>query len=163
MMHASKEGNKMKTVLFLHGMESKPGGSKAKYLEAKGYKVLNPHLPKSSFEESIRISQELVGAESPDVIVGSSRGAAVGMCLDTGVPMVLIAPAWRHFKHSEDKEISARCVVLHSEADDIVKYEDSITICNSSGATLIKVGENHRMSDSDALEAILDAVRYVTR
>ena len=34
----------MKTVLFLHGLESKPGGTKPTYLEDNGYCVLNPCL-----------------------------------------------------------------------------------------------------------------------
>ena len=45
----------MKTVLFLHGLESKPGGTKPTYLEDNGYCVLNPKLPKYSFEESLSL------------------------------------------------------------------------------------------------------------
>ena len=53
----------MKKVLFLHGRESKPGGSKAKYLEGLGYEVFNPLLPQDSYEESLSIAQRLIDKE----------------------------------------------------------------------------------------------------
>jgi len=70
-------------ILFLHGLESKPGGTKARKLEEAGHEVLNPALPKHSLEESITIAQLLVDYESPDIIVGSSRGGAVATAQDT--------------------------------------------------------------------------------
>ena len=154
----------MAKVLFLHGLESKPGGTKAKYLESAGHTVLNPALPKWSFEESVSIAQHLVDKEDPDVIVGSSRGGAVAMSLSThGAKTVLIAPAWKHFKHTENAECTKGAMILHSEADDIVVIEDSYHLAKKFGATIIKVGDCHRMNDEGALEALADAVRWVTK
>ena len=152
----------MKTVLFLHGLESKPGGTKPSYLETNGYRVLNPKLPKSSFEESIAIAQDLIDNECPDVIVGSSRGGAVGRCVDPGAAkLVLLAPAWKHFALSAGKTVDSTAMILHSKDDVIVKYEDSQELTEACGATLVTVGECHRMRDTDALEAMLDAVKWV--
>jgi hypothetical protein len=153
----------MKTVLFLHGLESKPGGTKPKYLETHGFKVLNPKLPKYSFEESVAIAQGVIDRDMPDVIVGSSRGGAVAMCVDPGdAKLVLLAPAWSHFMQTAGKKVDSTAMILHSERDVIVKYEDSQQLTESCKATLITVGECHRMRDADALEAMLDAVKWVT-
>ena len=155
-------------VLFLHGLESKPGGSKAKFLEANGLEVLNPALPRESFEESLRIAQEVIDEQRPDVVVGSSRGGAVAMGVNTcGAPVVLIAPAWKRFLN--EQQISAwdiRCepqdtIVLHSRKDDLVLYEDSEALNSEWGVKVIEVGDGHRMSDDDALAAMLDVVQWL--
>ena len=158
-------GVKVKKILFLHGLESTPGGTKPQYLKKHGYKVLNPGLPKSSFEESVRIAQKAVDEEEPDVIVGSSRGGAVALCLEPrGAKLVLIAPAWKRFDRTrETASLKSECVILHSENDNIVNIEDSLQLIEATSATLIKVGLDHRMSDRDALEGMLDAVKWVAQ
>ena len=154
----------MKKILFLHGLESQPGGSKPRFLKEKGYHVLNPNLPKSSFEESIKIAQDQVDSEEPDIIVGSSRGGAVAMCLDPrDAKLVLIAPAWKNFTHSQDKEVPSTSMILHSMLDDVVDYEDSVELSTSTGAYLMEVGESHRMNDNDALEGLVEAVEWATQ
>ena len=142
-------------VLFLHGLESKPGGSKAQYLEGLGHDVLNPHLPKHDFEESVSIAQEYIDNEQPDVIVGSSRGGAVAMAVDArGARTVLIAPAWKRF--DIPPAAASGTTVLHCQSDKIVHYEDSEEINN---VNLVPCGDNHRMNDVDALEALGKAVQ----
>lgn len=155
-------------VLFLHGLESQPGGTKATYLEGKGFQVLNPALPKMDFEKSLVIAQEVIDKEAPDVIVGSSRGGAVAMGVNPcGAALVLIAPAWRRFLNAEKiAEWDIRCepqatIILHSRDDDIVSIDDSREIANQHGVKLIEVGVGHRMSDADALEAMHDTVSWL--
>ena len=141
-------------VLFLHGLESKPGGTKVQYLQSMGHTVLNPALPKNDFEESVRIAQEEVDTNQPDVIVGSSRGGAVAMELDTaGARLVLIAPAWEKF--GSTTSVPPGTNVLHCTTDDEVPISDSEKL---KGATLIPCGEGHRMIDPDALESLGQAV-----
>ena len=145
-------------ILFLHGLESKPGGSKVKFLESKGYEVLNPLLPKWSWDESLANAQTLINSERPDLIIGSSRGGAVGLSVNTlGIKLVLIAPAWKQF--GGNIQLASSGVVLHCREDKYVPYEDSEELRDKTGATLITCGTNHRMNDPDALEAILDAVK----
>ena len=80
-------------VLFLHGLESKPGGTKATFLKKNGYDVLNPALPRNDFNISVKVAQDTIDAEKPDLVVGSSRGGAVAMCVSTrGAPLILILP-----------------------------------------------------------------------
>ena len=125
------------------------------YLEGLGYDVLNPLLPRDNFEESIMIAQEYVDNESPDVIVGSSRGGAVAMSIDPrGARIVLIAPAWKRFDVTPN--LSSDTTVLHCTNDKIVYYEDSEDL---KVQNLIPCGDDHRMSDHDALEALGNAIK----
>jgi predicted esterase YcpF (UPF0227 family) len=153
----------MKKILFLHGLESRPGGSKAKTLERRGYTVLNPHLPKSSWEESVAIAQETIDTQSPEIIVGSSRGGAIAMNIDPkGAKLVLIAPAWKRFGGSM-AECDGSTVILHCATDDQVAYADSEELSELSGANLIRCGTSHRMDDSESLDAIIDAVAWCAK
>jgi len=142
-------------ILFLHGLESKPGGSKPNYLEGLGHTVLNPALPHDDFELSMQIAQEEIDNEHPDIVVGSSRGGAIGMALDLqGARLILIAPAWKRF--DVGPKAPAGTKVLHCTSDDQVYYEDSEDI--QGEPELIPCGDNHRMNDSDALAALGKAV-----
>ena len=154
----------MKKVLFLHGLESKPGGSKAKYLEKCGYEVINPHLPKWSWDESVEVAQNEIDTHEPDVIVGSSRGGAVALSVDPkGAKLVLIAPAWTRFiPDTKFDHVDKTTCVIHCPDDDLVEIGDSQRLSENTGANLIRAGVSHRMSDEEALEAILDAVRWTT-
>jgi len=141
-------------ILFLHGLESLPGGSKVEYLRGLGHDVLNPLLPKDDFEESVSIAQEQVDLESPDLIIGSSRGGAVAMAVDPGrARLILIAPAWKHF--DVPPSAPANTDVLHCTTDDIVLFKDSQKL---QGANLVPCGDDHRMADDNALAALGRAV-----
>ena len=151
----------MAKILFLHGMESKPGGAKAQHLEKAGHIVFNPALPKYSFEESVAIAQGVIDRELPDVIIGSSRGGAVAMCVNpNGARKILVAPAWSHFRQTANTTVDEDTMILHSENDTVVLYEDSQHLADTFGATLIKVGACHRMIDTDALEALAHTVDW---
>lgn len=142
-------------VLFLHGLESLPGGTKVQHLRKEGYYVLNPLLPRSSFEESCNIAQAYVTCGRPDIIVGSSRGGAVAMNIDTlGARLVLIAPAWTHYPIVDAKFLPESTTILHSTHDDVVKIQDSESLATTYGLSLLRCGNDHRMSDDSALEAL---------
>ncbi len=155
-------------VLFLHGLESKPGGSKARFLQEAGYDVLNPALPRESFEDSVNIAQDVIDNMQPDLVVGSSRGGAVAMSVSTrGAPVVLIAPGWKRFMNEQQVgEWNIRCepqktIILHSRNDDIIPIEDSYDLNAGNNMKIVEVGECHRMSDEDALAAMLDVVQWL--
>ena len=82
-------------ILFLHGWQSTPGGEKPTYLKEHGHDVLNPVLPDDDFVAAVRIAQTEYELHRPGVVVGSSRGGAVAMNIDSGdTPLVLLCPAW---------------------------------------------------------------------
>jgi hypothetical protein len=146
-------------VLFLHGWHSVPGGMKPSYLIHHGHEVLNPALSDDDFVQAVRTAQAECDRQRPDVIVGSSRGGAVAMNLHSGsTPLVLLCPAWRRWGTATT--VKAGTVILHSPADDVIPFEDSRELVRASGlleSALIVVGNDHRLADSEPLEAMLDA------
>src|SRR5690349_16152643 len=143
-------------VLFLHGWQSVPGGVKPTYLKDHGHEVVNPKLPDEDFAEAVRIAQAEFDKHQPQVVVGSSRGGAVAMNIDSGeAKLILLCPAWK--KYGTVKTVKPDTVILHSRADDVVPIADSEELAKNSGATLIEVGTDHRLADPEPLAAMLRA------
>ena len=46
-------------------------------------------------------------------------------------------------------------MILHSRADDVIPFTDSEELVGNSGATLIEVGNDHRLADPEPLAAML--------
>ncbi len=144
-------------ILFLHGWHSIVGGVKPSYLASHGHEVVNPSLSDYDWDEAVRIAQDEYDRHRPDVIVGSSRGGAIAMNLDSGsTPLVLLCPAWKRW--GKAKTIKPGCVVLHSEADEVIPFAESRELVWASGlpeSALIVVGNDHRLADPEPLKAML--------
>jgi predicted esterase YcpF (UPF0227 family) len=83
-------------ILFLHGWQSVPGGAKTTFLAQHGHEVVNPKLPDEDFNLAVRIAQSEFDKHQPDVVVGSSRGGAVAMNVNSGeAKLVLLCRAWQ--------------------------------------------------------------------
>ena len=148
-------------LLFLHGWTSTPGGTKPTFLKEHGHTVLNPALPDDDFDEAVRIAQVEFDQHHPDVVVGSSRGGAVAMNIDSGnIPLVLLCPAWK--KWGTATTVKPNTTILHSRADDVVPFADTKELLANSGLpteAFIEVGNDHRLADPEPLQAMLDACR----
>lgn len=146
-------------ILFLHGWTSVPGGRKPTFLKDAGHTVLNPALPDDDFEEAVRIAQAEYDQHHPDVVVGSSRGGAVAMNIESvDTPLVLLCPAWK--KWGTATTVKANTTILHSRADDVVPFEDSEELVKNSGlagSALIDVGTDHRLANEEPLAKMLKA------
>ena len=145
-------------ILFLHGWQSVPGGVKPTYLAQHGHEVINPKLPDEDFAEAVRIAQAEFDRHQPDVVVGSSRGGAVAMNINSGdARLVLLCPAWK--RYGTARTVKHGTVILHSRADDVVPFADSEELVRNSGlpAALIEVGSDHRLADPEPLAAMLEA------
>ncbi|MHC4399537.1 MAG: alpha/beta fold hydrolase [Planctomycetota bacterium] len=147
-------------ILFLHGFGSDPNGIRPTYLKEIGHDVTHPALPDDDFEESVRIARRAFDQSRPDVVVGSSRGGAVAMNIDTqGAPLVLVAPAWR--KWGTAAKVGPEAIIVHSQHDDVVPIEDSRKLLRDSGLPddrLVVAGEDHRMVDDEAFAALSAAI-----
>jgi hypothetical protein len=147
------------TILFLHGSQSTPGGLKPTYLKEHGHKVLNPALPDDDFDVAVRIAQAEFDRHKPDVVVGSSRGGAVAMNIDAGsTPLILLCPAWKHW--GSERTVKPGTVILHSQADEVVPFLDSVELVSNSGLpseSLVEVGTEHRLADSESLKKMVEA------
>ncbi len=146
----------MKT-LFLHGWHSVVGGLKPTYLKNAGYEVINPALDDDDFDTAVRTAQAEYDQHQPDVIVGSSRGGAIAMNIESqDTPLVLLCPAWRNWGTATI--IKPNSVVLHSRQDDVIPILDSQELVANSGLppeALIEVGNDHRLADPEPLSVML--------
>lgn len=147
------------TILFLHGWHSIPGGVKPSYLIRHGHEVVNPPLDDDDFAGAVRAAQAAYDRHRPDVIVGSSRGGAVAMNLDSGsTPLVLLCPAWKRWGTATT--VKPGTVILHSVADDVIPFGDSeelVRVSGLPGSALVVVGNDHRLADPEPLKAMLEA------
>ena len=150
-------------ILFLHGWSSVPGSRKPTYLKDHGHEVLNPALPDDDFDEAVRIAQAEFDQHLPDVIVGSSRGGAVAINIDSkDTPLVLLCPAWK--KWGTATTVNFNTIILHSRQDDVVPFSDSEELVANSGlpeSALIEVGNDHRLADEEPLEAMLEGIEQL--
>ena len=146
-------------ILFLHGWHSVPGGVKPTYLKAHGHTVLNPALDDDDFAAALAVAQAAFHEHLPDVVVGSSRGGAVAMNINSGeARLVLLCPAWKNWGTATS--VKTGTVVLHSRADDVIPFADSEELVRNSGlpsTALIEVGDDHRLADRAPLEAMRNA------
>ena len=147
------------TILFLHGWMSVPGGVKPTFLARRGHTVVNPKLPDDDFAESVRIAQREFDEHQPAAVVGSSRGGAVAMNINSGnARLVLLCPAWKNWGTA--KTVRPGTVVLHSRADNVIPFADSEELVRVSGLpapALVELGHDHRLADPAPLEKMLDA------
>ncbi len=152
------------TVLFLHGLEGRPNGTKATTLTQAGFDLVAPALPADDFTESVRIAQAAFDAHRPAVVVGSSRGGAVALSLAPhDAAVVLVCPAWK--KLAPGTKATARTRILHSDKDERIPLAESHALAAVSGLSpdaVTVVGTAHRMSDPAALTALVEAVRTAT-
>ena len=150
-------------ILFLHGWTSTPGGKKPTFLVDHGHEVLNPALPDDDFDAAVRIAQADLNQHRPDVIVGSSRGGAVAINIDSkDTPLVLLCPAWK--KWGTATTVKPNSIILHSRQDDVVPFGDSEELVRNSGLrpeTLIEVGRDHRLADPEPLGTMLEACETI--
>jgi hypothetical protein len=144
-------------ILFLHGWHSVPGSVKPTFLAQHGHDVNNPALPDEDFKAAVRIAQAEFDKHRPDVVVGSSRGGAVAVNINSGdAQLVLMCPAWKNWGTA--KTVKPGTVILHSRADAVVPFADSEELVRNSGLpakALIEVGTEHRLADPESLEAML--------
>ena len=141
-------------ILLLHGRHSIPGGVKPTYLAEHGHDVINPALDDDDFTLAVTTAQAEFDEHQPAVVVGSSRGGAIAVNLDTGgARLVLLCPAWE--KWGTVRRVKPGTVILHSRADDVVPFADSEGLASNTGVTLIEVGNDHRLADPESLATLL--------
>ena len=152
-------------ILYLHGWQSALGGVKPTFLAQHGHEVINPALPDEDFAAAVRIAQEEFDKHRPDVVVGSSRGGALAMNIDSGdAPLVLLCPAWKRWGTS--KTVKKNTTILHSKSDDVIPFAESQELVKNSelsASALIEVGNDHRLADPEPLKEMLEACERAQR
>jgi len=143
--------------LFLHGWRSVPGGVKPTYLKDNGHEVINPSLDDDDFDVALATAQAEFDQHQPQVAVGSSRGGAVALNINSNkTPLVLLCPAWETW--GIVKTLKPSALILHSRNDDVIPFTDSDKFVAGSGLrpeSLIEVGSDHRLADEASLSVML--------
>lgn len=152
-------------LVFLHGLESTPYGSKYQALRAVWPTVLAPDTQGVlDLEQRLAIvERELAGLDDL-VLVGSSFGGLVAVLFTDRHPervhgYVLCAPALHRGHPDAVTRVPAVAVVLHGRADDIVPIEASRVFCRRFGIELVEVEDDHVLHGS--MDKMIELVRQV--
>ena len=162
------------SVLYLHGLEGGPNGTKGRWVKenyCKDEETSGPQMSASlhldTFVSDLTVvipkiqklipkcaqeAKEAIENRNPKVIVASSFGAAVLLYLmqnsDIRTPSVLIAQGAVFLGVGDRLPSNVRSIVIHGEKDEVVKYETSVRLCENSGPMVdlwtIKGGD-HRL------------------
>lgn len=135
--------------------------SKPYFMQQCGFDVYSPILSNWNFAAALKESQDAYDEFKPDIIVGSSRGAAIAMNMVTGeTPLILLSPAWEMFGNA--KKTKKKTIVIHSKNDGMVPYQESVELCKNSGCFLLAAGEDHRLNDRQGRLALMWALQKVS-
>lgn len=156
-------------IIYVHGRDGTPWGTKVTALRQAGFEVQAPDLRGLTLSERVARVDE-VARRSPGLLVGSSYGGLAVAWLAQSEALrfpriVLLAPDL----HSFDPPVgdpnllrlpaSSRAVIVHGTQDTTVPIEASRRYRARSGqqVQLVEVDDGHRLSASS--EAIIAAVR----
>ena len=142
----------MKKVLYLHGLESKQGGPKVKFLRTR-CSVYAPSMDYRSNQLSENISK--MEEFKPDLIIGSSMGGYLAhiMSKHLRVPAILFNPALhsRPFELKIDSSTipqgtrDIKQILLLGKKDNIIDPETTKKILGNNHQYIIEEGEHaHR-------------------
>jgi pimeloyl-ACP methyl ester carboxylesterase len=152
----------MPPLLFLHGLESGPIGTKSAHLRTVFGDVLCPDTtglldPEARLERVLTLTADVRDA----IVIGSSFGGLMAVLLAHRRPercraLVLLAPALRP-DLVEDLQPQPPTWILHGRDDPIVPCAWSEGWAERTGARLTRVDDGHSLRHS--LDAIIQLVR----
>jgi predicted esterase len=152
-------------VQFIHGLEGSPQGAKARVLD-RHFDALAPAMDTSDFEASVAVQADALARFRPDVLVGSSFGAAVAVALlQRGIwrgPTLLLAQA--ALRRGAPPELPPRVPIwlVHGRRDELIDVEDSRRLAASGSpewVVLHEVDDDHALHDSVASGRLVEWVR----
>ncbi len=151
-------------VVFAHGKESGPWGTKITYLaetaRGRGFEVISPDYS-HTHDPGARVAQLLTLAPRAKrlVLVGSSMGGYVSAQACAALKpqaLFLMAPALYFPGWDEEPEgIPALCSVVHGWNDDIVPMERGLRFAKSHHASLHLLNSDHGLNDQLPTLALL--------
>ena len=147
----------MTTVIFSHGKESGPWGTKIRAMaervrslgcEADSVDYRGIADPAERVEKLIR---ECAGIEGPLLLVGSSMGGHVATAAAEAVGaagLFVLAPAYfmKGYEGLTPQPPKLPICIVHGWRDDIVPVENSIRFARVCGATVHLVDGDHRLT-----------------
>lgn len=157
----------MSLVLFAHGKESGPWGTKSLALAAVarrlGWRFLSPDLSSTPDAEA-RIALFLAALPAEPgtlVLIGSSMGGYVATCASAQIRpagLLLLAPAFYlpGYHNQDPHPWAGRTVVVHGREDDLVPPEHAWRFAERHRAEFHLLADGHPLTGSvPFLEALL--------
>ncbi len=156
-------------IVFSHGKESGPWGSKIKLLSECATE-LGCTVQSVDYQDLLdpdkritRLSDILDGLSEPSILVGSSMGGYVSLvCAEhpSVVAVFLMAPALYipHYQIQSYPNLASKVTVVHGWSDTVVSPEASIRYARETGANLHLIEGDHRLND--ALPTVIALFRH---
>ena len=149
----------MTTVVFSHGQESGPWGTK---IRAMAEKVRELGCTAESIdyqgiadpaERVEKLLRECRDIRDPLILVGSSMGGHVATAAADAlgaIGLFVLAPAWymQGYEHLTPLPPSMPICIVHGWHDVIVPVENSVRYARNCSATLHIVDGDHRLTDN---------------
>jgi pimeloyl-ACP methyl ester carboxylesterase len=152
-------------LVFLHGLESGPHGSKYQALRNLDREPISPDCSGvSDIGERLAIIEEALAGVEKMVIVGSSFGGLAAVLFAqkptnfsriTGC--LLCAPALPRIPRDEIASIPFGTIILHGTRDEVVPFQSSKDFSELHGIRLVEVDDDHRLSASSDIMVTLTA------
>jgi len=154
----------MPMIIFAHGMEGSPNGSKIRSLRNAGFEVLAPNFQGMPLEQRVNLLQKVCEqqGEKAVVLAGSSYGGLAASIVAMRMPdafrgLLLCAPALHLDEPPIDNETvliapkGMRTAIIHGIDDDIVPLSCSIEYAERSRDDIVvfnQVKDGHRLAES---------------
>jgi len=170
----------MPIVVFCHGLESNPHGTKVQALRAAGFEVVAPDFQGQDLGARVATLMPVLHATPDCVLVGSSYGGLAALCgairhaANGGVlrGLVLCAPAlhWREPPADGLLDVApvVPTIVIHGRRDEVVPVRASEEwAAQFPDVRLVLVDDMHRLKASmdvivAATRSFVDGVPFVT-
>jgi len=148
-------------VQFIHGLEGSPQGNKARLL-ARHFETLTPAMDTSDFEACVAVQSDALATFRPDLLVGSSFGAAVAVellqrGLWRGATLLLAQAALRRGARAELPP-GVPIWLVHGLGDELIDIEDSRRLAAAGSPEWVVL---HEVDDDHALHATAGSGRLV--
>ena len=152
-------------VQFIHGLEGSPQGTKAQLL-SRHFDTLTPAMDTSDFEACVAVQSDALAVFRPNVLVGSSFGAAVAVALLQrglwrGATLLLAQAALRRGARA-DLPPGVPIWLVHGLRDELIDIEDSRRLA-AAGAPewvmLHEVDDDHPLHETVASGRLVELVR----
>lgn len=153
----------MTTVVFCHGLESSPHGSKYQALKAAGFTVVSPDFQGQNLAARVATLMPVLQATPDVVVVGSSYGGITALCgairhVEAGGRvrgLVLCAPALMLFEPPADRMRlypPAPTTIVHGRGDEVIPAGVSEDFAAAHPEVrLVLVDDGHRLAGSIAV------------
>ena len=131
-------------VMYLHGMEGSPNGTKGRWVQSRFSTTCAPDLDAHQsnpevFEQAVARAQMAVGEFRPQLVIGSSFGGAVtlelmhrGVWREGEAAFVLLAPAGVFYGGNATIPPGHRVIIIHAPSDQVVPYAHSLALMSSA-------------------------------